>query len=86
LMQEQVTSKSIFHSYFDIKEPFYKMAVPEEELKRLREDPYWKGHNMVPNDGMLSRIYRAEQFKEKYGGAAKKPATAQFPPNIPVSK
>ncbi len=86
LMQEQVTSKSIFHSYFDTKEPFYKMAVPEEELKRLREDPYWKGHNMVPNDGMLSRIYRAEQFKEKYGGAAKKPATAQFPPNIPVSK
>jgi hypothetical protein len=85
LMQEQITSKGII-SFFDTKEPFYKMTVPDDDLKRLREDPYWKKRNVVPNDDMLSRIYRAEQFKEKYGGSAKKPAEAAFPPNAPEGK
>jgi len=83
LMQEQVTSKGIF---WDTKEPFYKMTVPDEDLKRLREDPYWQKRGITPNEAMLSRIYRAEQFREKYGGAAKKPAVAQFPPNVPGSE
>jgi hypothetical protein len=83
LMQEQVTAKGIF---WDTKEPTFKMAVPEDEAKRIRQDPYWAKRGVVPNDGMIGRIYRAQQFKEKYGGAAKKPADAAFPPNAPEAQ
>jgi hypothetical protein len=86
LMQEQVTSKGIF---WDSKEPMYKLTVPEEEAARIKADPYWAKRNVTPNEGMIARIYRAEQFKEHYAGAAKKPAEAAFPPNapeVPVSR
>jgi hypothetical protein len=80
LMQEQVTSKGWL---WDDKASFYKMPVPDEEATRIKADPYWKNRNVVPNEGMIARIYRAEQFKERYGGSAKKPAEAAFPPNSP---
>lgn len=80
LMQQNVTSKGIL---WDTKEPIYKQAVPDEESKRIAADPYWAKRGITPNDFMISRIYRAEQFKERYGGAAKAPATAAFPPNAP---
>jgi len=82
LMQEQVTSKGII---YDTREPSYKLSVPSEESKRIAADPYWAKRGITPNDSMISRIYRAEQFKERYGGAAKAPATAAFPPNAPES-
>lgn len=78
LMQKQVTSKGII---YDTREPSYKLSVPSEESKRIAADPYWAKRGITPNDSMISRIYRAEQFKERYGGAAKAPATAAFPPN-----
>lgn len=86
LMQEQVTSKGMF---WDTKEPMYKLTVPEEEATRIKADPYWAKRNVTPNEGMIARIYRAEQFKEHYAGSGKKPAEAAFPPNapeLPVSK
>lgn len=86
LMQEQVTSKGMF---WDTKEPMYKLTVPEDEATRIKADPYWAKRNVTPNESMIARIYRAEQFKEHYAGSGKKPAEAAFPPNapeLPVSK
>lgn len=80
LMQEQIASKSWL---WDSKEPFFKLPVPEEESNRIKNDPDWKKYGVIPNEGMIARVYRAQLFKEKYGGAAKKPAAAQFPPNAP---
>ena len=62
------------------------MPVPSEQLDKLRNDPYWAKRGVKPNDEMLSRIYRAQKFKELYGGSAKKPPTVQFPPNAPESQ
>lgn len=81
LMQEQVTGRARFLGMGTEKTPAYQLPVPDEEITRLRNDPYWAAHNIQPNDQMISRIYRAQKFKELYGGAAKKPAEASFPPN-----
>jgi hypothetical protein len=80
LLQEQHTH------WWQGSQKFYQMPAPTEDLDRLRADPYWKSHGVTPTDEMLNRIYRAEQFREKYGGSAKKPAEAQFPPNAPEGK
>jgi hypothetical protein len=80
LMQEQISHKGWL---WDSKEPFFKLPVPDEEAARIKQDPYWTKRGVTPNEGMISRIYRAQLFKEKYGGsAATKPAPA-FPPNAP---
>jgi len=83
LMQEQVTSKGWI---WDSKERFYKLPIPEDEAKRLRQDPYWQKRNIVPNDYMIGRMYRSQLFQEKYGGAVKKPAVVSWPPNVPVTE
>lgn len=81
LMQEQVTGRARFLGMGTEKTPAFQLPVPDEERTRLRNDPYWSSHGITPNDAMIDRIYRAQKFKELYGGAAKKPADAQFPPN-----
>lgn len=81
LMQAQATGRSRFLGMGTEKVPAFQMPVPDEERERLRNDPYWGAHNIQPNDQMIDRIYRAQKFKELYGGSAKKPAEAQFPPN-----
>lgn len=83
LMQEQVTSKGYL---WDSKSPLYSLPLPDEDAERLKADPYWAKAGITPNDSQLKRIYVAQKYKELYGGAAKKPAEAAFPPNAPVSK
>lgn len=68
------------------KTPTYQLPVPDEERERLRNDPYWKANGITPRDDMLDRVYRAQKFKELYGGAAKKTEVKSFPPNAPVSE
>jgi hypothetical protein len=86
LMQEQITSKGTF---WDSKSATYQMPLPDEEKERISRDPYWEQHNIKPNDDMIARIYRAQKFKELYGGSAKKDKGASgvaFPPNAPASE
>jgi hypothetical protein len=78
LMQEQITSKGWL---WDSKEPAYKLSVPDDAAKEIKADPYWQQKGITPNDNMVARIYRAQQFKERYGGSAKEPTNVQFPPN-----
>lgn len=80
LMQEQVTGRARFLGLGTEKTPVYQFPVPDEERNRLRSDPYWTSHGVTPNDSMLDRIYRAQKFKELYGGSGKK-TEVQFPPN-----
>lgn len=80
LMQEQNTH------WWQSSQKMFETPIPDEEAERLKADPYWAKNNITPNDAMLRRIYTAQKFKELYGGAAKKPAEAAFPPNIPASQ
>lgn len=82
LMQEQKTGRRGWLVFTDESSPTYKLPVPEEESARLKADPYWARKGITPNDDMIARIYRAQKFKELYGGSAK-PAQAAFPPNSP---
>lgn len=87
LMQEQATGRRGWLIFNDEKTPTYQLPLPEEEKERLSRDPYWAAHNIKPNDDMLARIYRAQKFRELYGGSAKKidkgASNVSFPPNAP---
>jgi hypothetical protein len=74
LMQEQHTH------WYQSSEKFYQIPVPDDKAEEIRNDPYWKQRGVTPNDGMIARIYRAQLFKDKYGGSAGS-AKPQFPPN-----
>jgi hypothetical protein len=86
LMQFIITGKTWYGG--DYKEPVYNQEVPEKEAAAIKNDPYWDAHGITPNDGMIKRIYVAQQFKKLYGGTAKStnPDATQFPPNAPVSQ
>jgi len=89
LMQQQATGRRGWLYFTDEKSPTYQLPMPDEEKERLSRDPYWKQKGIIPNDDMLARVYRAQQFKKLYGGSAKsdKGATGvQFPPNVPASE
>lgn len=84
LMQAQATGRSGWIPFTKETAPAYQMPVPDEERTRLRNDPYWNHNNIQPNDAMIDRIYRAQKFKELYGGTSGKTdkgTGVQFPPN-----
>lgn len=85
LMQEQATGRRGWLVFTSEKSPAYQMPVPDEEKERISRDPFWASRNIKPNDEMIARIYRAQKFKELYGGSAKsdKGAGLNFPPNAP---
>src|SRR5882724_1418495 len=89
LMQEQATGRRGWLYFTDETTPTYQLPVPDEEMTRLRNDPDWAAQGVKPTDKMLERVYRAQKFRELYGGSAKsdkgKPGVS-FPPNAPKSE
>lgn len=79
LMQEQTQSGKWF-GLVDGKTPLYQLPIPEDEMTRLKADPYWARSGITPNESMLRRIYIAQKYNELYRGSSKKPAEASFPP------
>lgn len=89
LMQEQATGRRGWLVFTKETAPTYQLPLPDEEKERISRDPFWAARGMKPNDDMIARIYRAQQFKKLYGGSAKtdKGATGiNFPPNTPASE
>jgi len=89
LMQEQATGRRGWLYFTNETTPTYQLPVPDEEMTRLRNDPDWAAQGVKPTDKMLERVYRAQKFRELYGGSAKsdkgKPGVS-FPPNAPKSE
>jgi len=89
LMQEQATGRRGWLYFTDETTPTYQLPVPDEEMTRLRNDSDWAAQGVKPTDKMLERVYRAQKFRELYGGSAKsdkgKPGLT-FPPNSPKSE
>jgi len=88
-MQEQATGRRGWLYFTDEKTPTYQMPLPDEEKERISRDPFWAQKGIKPNDEMIARIYRAQQFKKLYGGSAKSDkgsSGVQFPPNVPATE
>lgn len=87
LMQEQ-TQPGKWFGLIDGKTPLYQTPIPDDEVERLKADPYWAKNGLTPNDSMLRRIYISQKYNELYRGSSKKPAEASFPPQAgaPVSQ
>lgn len=80
LMQQQVTSKGWL---WDDKAAVFDIPIPEDKAKEIKADPYWEKNGIIPTDSMIRRIHASQEYNRLYGGAAKKPANVQFPPQGP---
>lgn len=77
IMQEQ-------HQHFwQSHEAFYEMTAPDDIREKMRADPAWAAKGIRPTDSMIDRIYRAQLYRQRFGGTAPK-TEAQFPPNEPT--
>ena len=76
IMQEQNTR------WWQSHQGFYQMTAPDEQRDRIKADPSWDRKGIRPTDAMIDRIYRAEEFRKRYGGTVSSDKT-NFPPNAP---
>jgi hypothetical protein len=75
LMQDQNTGRRGWLFFNNEKAPLYNMPVPDDEAKRIRQDPFWSARGIAnPTDFQVQRFYHTEQYRTLYGSPAKKPA------------
>lgn len=78
ILQEQNTH------WWQSHEAFYQIKAPDDVREKLRSDPRWKAKGYNPTNDMLDRIYRADIYRERFGGSSPKTQDkTNFPPNAP---
>lgn len=66
LLQEQHDSSKFLSSMFNRTSPMYQVEVPEKDKEAIKNDPYWAGKGITPDDTMIQRIYTAQLYQKLY--------------------
>lgn len=79
LLQEKGISKGYL---WDSPTALYKTNVPEEDVKRIQADPYWKASNQVPTAQQIHNYYVREQYNKLFKGSPGASTNAVVPGTV----